>query len=153
MRVVVDTPIGKLTVGGDEAAVTEISFGTFGDNIAPEGAVLQAVTELKAYFAGELEHFSFPMAPKGTAFQLAVWQGLTQIPYGQVQTYGELAKQLGNPGASRAVGMAAHRNPIAIAIPCHRLVGKSGLTGYAGGLDKKKWLLEHENCAIPTQNT
>ena len=148
MRVVVDSPIGPLTVAGSKAAVTEIAFGASPDGQAPEGAVALAIRELGAYFAGQLQDFSFPMAPKGTAFQCAVWDGLTKIPYGQLQTYGELAKALGKPGASRAVGMAAHRNPIAIAIPCHRLVGKSGLTGYAGGLDKKSWLLEHEGAAL-----
>lgn len=147
MRAVIATPIGAITVAGDETAVWEISFGGTGDEESPKGAVSLAIRELEAYFTGELQSFSFPVTPQGTPFQRTVWDALTRIPYGGVQTYGELAKRIGKSGAARAVGMAAHRNPIAIVIPCHRLVGKTGLTGYAGGLEIKAWLLAHEGAA------
>ena len=148
MRAVWNAPVGPVTVAGNEAAVEEISFGSTPDGEAPQGAVLLALRELEAYFAGTLRRFTFPVAPEGTPFQQAVWTALTRIPYGQTLTYGELAALLGKPGAARAVGMAAHRNPIAIAIPCHRLVGKAGLTGYAGGLPVKQQLLRHEGVVI-----
>jgi methylated-DNA-[protein]-cysteine S-methyltransferase len=104
-----------------------------------------ATDQLAGYFAGELTDFDLPLAPAGTAFQLRVWAALRTIPYGQTTSYGELAGQLGNPGASRAVGLANGRNPIAIVVPCHRVIGADGrLTGYGGGLDRKRWLLDHE---------
>ncbi|MBD2106767.1 methylated-DNA--[protein]-cysteine S-methyltransferase [Nodosilinea sp. FACHB-13] len=101
---------------------------------------------LKAYLAGDLHSFdAVPVSPGGTAFQQQVWLALRQIPAGTVATYGELAKTLGQPTAYRAVGMANSLNPIAIALPCHRVVGTKGqLTGYAGGLERKQWLLHHE---------
>lgn len=144
MRGQITTPIGVLTVAGDENAVWEVAFGASGDGVSPSGAVKLAMEELTAYFAGELREFSFPIKAAGTPFQHLVWDALCDIPYGKTETYGQLAERIGRPKASRAVGMAAHRNPVAVAVPCHRLVGASGLTGYAGGLDKKAWLLEHE---------
>ena len=106
---------------------------------------------LKAYLAGDLHSFdSVPVNPGGTAFQQQVWLALRQIPAGTVATYGELAKILGKPTAYRAVGMANSLNPVAIALPCHRVVGTNGqLTGYAGGLARKRWLLHHEGVALP----
>ena len=106
---------------------------------------------LKAYLAGDLHSFdSVPVNPGGTAFQQQVWLALRQIPAGTVATYGELAKILGKPTAYRAVGMANSLNPVAIALPCHRVVGTNGqLTGYAGGLARKRWLLHHEGAALP----
>lgn len=104
-----------------------------------------AVAELAEYFAGTRAAFSVPTAASGTDFQRRVWAALTGIPAGQTRTYGEIAGQLGRPGASRAVGAATGRNPISIIVPCHRLVGASGaMTGYAGGVARKVWLLEHE---------
>ena len=106
---------------------------------------------LRAYFAGDLKALD-PVAvdPGGTAFQRRVWELLRTIPSGTTTTYGELARRLGTPGASRAVGLANHDNPIPIVIPCHRVVGSRGhLTGYAGGLDRKRWLLEHEGVLLP----
>lgn len=105
----------------------------------------QAEEELNEYFAGLRRTFTLPLAPKGTPFQQAVWARLLQIPYGETRTYGQLAAALGRPGASRAVGGACRCNPIGILIPCHRVVGaQGGLTGYAGGLEAKRYLLELE---------
>ena len=100
----------------------------------------------KEYFNGERWEFSFPIKPKGSPFQMAVWKELQQIPYGSTATYGEIAARIGNPKASRAVGMACNRNPILVAVPCHRVVGGNGkLTGFAAGTDKKEILLKLEN--------
>ena len=109
-------------------------------------SLLQETEEqLNEYFAGVRREFDLPLAPRGTPFQQAVWQQLLRIPYGEVRTYGQLAAALGKPGASRAVGSACRRNPLCILIPCHRVVGADGsLTGYAGGLDIKEYLLELE---------
>jgi len=103
------------------------------------------VEQLRAYFAGELESFSLNLAPEGTAFQLLVWNELARIPYGETISYGELAERIGNPNASRAVGLANGSNPIAIILPCHRVIGSNGkLTGYGGGLPIKQHLLALE---------
>ena len=105
---------------------------------------------MEEYFAGQRKEFSLPLAPKGTEFQLRVWQALLQIPYGETRSYGELAAMVGNPKACRAVGGANHRNPLSILIPCHRVVGTGGsLTGYAGGLSVKEFLLKLESEARP----
>lgn len=105
----------------------------------------RAARQLQEYFAGERETFDLPLAPHGTEFQRAVWSALTAIPFGATRSYGELAATLGRPTASRAVGAANGQNPLAILVPCHRVVGASGaLTGYAGGLAAKEWLLRHE---------
>lgn len=102
-------------------------------------------TQLDEYFAGDRQSFDLSLAPIGTPFQQHVWQLLPHIPYGQTQTYGELAQQLGRPGGARAVGAANGRNPLSIILPCHRVIAAGGgLTGYAGGLDRKQWLLRHE---------
>ncbi len=107
--------------------------------------LLEARRQLEEYFAGLRAAFSLPLAPEGTDFQKAVWRELENIPYGETRTYGQIARALGNPKASRAVGMANHKNPVAIMIPCHRVIGADGsLTGYAGGLDIKETLLRLE---------
>jgi methylated-DNA-[protein]-cysteine S-methyltransferase len=104
-----------------------------------------AADQLDAYFAGSLTHFCLPLAPRGSKFQQRVWAALQDIPYGQTESYGELAMRIGSPGAARAVGLANGRNPIGIVIPCHRVVGSKGnLTGYGGGLERKKQLLDLE---------
>ena len=101
--------------------------------------------QLDAYFNGKLQQFTVPFELQGTAFQKTVWEALCTIPYGTVVSYQDIAIAIGNPKAVRAVGMANNKNPISIIIPCHRVIGKQGsLTGYAGGLDKKQWLLSHE---------
>lgn len=110
---------------------------------------------MQAYLAGELHSLDeIPVCLGGTAFQQQVWLALRDIPIGTVETYGQLAKRLGKPGASRAVGLANSQNPIAIVLPCHRVVGSNGkLTGYAGGLDRKRWLLTHEGVLLMQQST
>jgi methylated-DNA-[protein]-cysteine S-methyltransferase len=105
----------------------------------------RAATQLAEYFAGARRVFDVPLAPRGTDFQQGVWRELARIPYGETRSYGELARVLGRPSASRAVGAANGKNPISILVPCHRVIAGSGaLTGYAGGLDAKRWLLAHE---------
>ena len=110
----------------------------------------QASAQLAEYFQGKRTDFTFPMEPVGTVFQRSVWEALRQIPYGETATYKDIALAIGNPGAVRAVGMACNRNPIWLAIPCHRVVGSNGkLTGYAGGLDMKRQLLQLEQTNSP----
>ena len=122
-----------------EGAVVRLEFG-HGDPLPP-----QVRRQLHEYAAGERLEFDLPLAPGGTPWQLAVWEALLEIPYGETITYAELAARAGRTGAARAAGAANGRNPIAILIPCHRVVGTGGaLTGYAGGLDAKGWLLAHE---------
>lgn len=118
---------------------------------APAGneAAHRVTYELDAYFSGTLTRFTVPLAPNGTTFQKQVWNALLDIPFGSTTTYGALAKQLGNPGAMRAVGAANGANPIWLLIPCHRVVGSQGLHGYAGGLERKAWLLRHEGVDVP----
>lgn len=104
-----------------------------------------AAAQLAEYFAGTRRQFELPLAPRGTGFQQIVWQALVRIPFGVTQSYGELARSIGRPSASRAVGAANGKNPISIVVPCHRVIAGSGaLTGYAGGMAAKQWLLEHE---------
>jgi methylated-DNA-[protein]-cysteine S-methyltransferase len=105
----------------------------------------EARAQLDAWFSGERTRFDLPLRPRGTPFQLEVWRALSEIPHGETRTYAEVARAIGRPSASRAVGAANARNPISIVVPCHRVVGADGaLTGYAGGLDRKRWLLAHE---------
>ena len=107
--------------------------------------IKKAAAQLNEYFNGERKTFDFPLAPRGTEFQLTVWKALQTIPYGKTCSYGQLAAKIGNPKACRAVGMANNRNPIAIIIPCHRVIGSNGsLTGYAGGLELKDKLIRLE---------
>lgn len=149
----VDSPLGELTLHGDGEALggvlTPAKDGV--PRTAPENWVADAKPfaeverQLTAYFEGELREFDLPLAPAGTAWQLRVWQALTTVPYGKTAGYGQLAEELGRPTASRAVGMANGRNPISIIVPCHRVIGANGsLTGYAGGLERKEYLLTLE---------
>jgi methylated-DNA-[protein]-cysteine S-methyltransferase len=146
---VTPSPIGDLVVVGDGEAVTGIHFAA---RTAPRPAwrrdpapVAAAVDQLAAYFAGARRDFDLWLAPEGTAFQRRVWAALAGIPYGETTTYGKLAAEIGHPGSARAVGAANGANPIAIVVPCHRVVGADGtLTGYAGGLDAKRTLLALE---------
>jgi methylated-DNA-[protein]-cysteine S-methyltransferase len=148
----VRSPIGRLLLAADESALRYLLFADGRHNVQPaagwreDGSRLrEAGSQLEAYFAGELRRFSLRVAPSGTPFQMRVWDGLTEIPYGETISYGELARRVGNPKASRAVGLANKANPISIIIPCHRVIGSDGrLTGYGGGLEKKRWLLALE---------
>lgn len=107
--------------------------------------LVRTAAQLAEYFAGERQAFDLPLGPLGTSFQQRVWRALTRIPYGETRSYGELARSIGRPAASRAVGAANGRNPIPIIVPCHRVIGANGdLTGYGGGLPIKRWLLDHE---------
>jgi methylated-DNA-[protein]-cysteine S-methyltransferase len=146
------SPIGPLLLVGDNDGLRQIVFCENG-RAAPsnpdwkgDAATLdEPIRQLRAYFAGELETFDLPLAPEGTPFQQIVWNELGKIPYGQTISYGDLARRIGNPNASRAVGLANGSNPIPIVIPCHRVIGSNGkLTGYGGGLPIKEKLLALE---------
>lgn len=145
--------IGRLAIASNGKAVTRLSFcPAKWCNFLPyeEDAVLQiARRQLDEYFNGSRKYFDLPLEPTGSLFQLKVWGVLCQIPYGKTCSYKELARAVGNEKAARAVGGANHVNPIAIMIPCHRVIGSGGkLTGYAGGLERKKFLLALENSSI-----
>ena len=142
----IDTPLGKMYFSGDDRVITGLSFGE-AEEENPSPVLCEGERQLAEYFAGKRRSFDLPLEPRGTEFQKAVWRALCEIPYGGTATYGEIAVKIGNPKACRAVGMANNRNPIAIIVPCHRVIGADGrLTGYAGGLDKKEFLLKLESC-------
>lgn len=145
--VVVNTPIGLITLVETDGALSEVRFGHRLDEetVGETPLLLQAVKELDEYFSGRRKAFTVPLAPRGTPFQQKCWAALLTIPYGETRTYGQQAELMGNPKACRAVGMGNNRNPLPIFIPCHRVVGANGaLTGYAGGLDIKEKLLQIE---------
>ena len=151
-----DTPIGTLLIAGDAASLHRITFPQRGRPAKPEpewqesqrGPVGEAARQLGEYFAGKRADFDLPLAPAGTAFQRAVWLQLQQIPYGETISYGELARRVGNPKASRAVGSANGANPLPIVIPCHRVIAGDGtLGGFGGGLPTKQTLLALEQSA------
>lgn len=150
-----ESPLGQVLLTGDDRGITSIHTGWHG--VAPPGrrddsALAEAVTQLSAYFTGVRHEFTLPLSPAGTPFQRAVWEALRDIPYGETTTYGAIAARVGRPSAVRAVGAAIGRNPIAIVIPCHRVIGASGqLTGYAGGLAAKRALLDLEALAAGTR--
>jgi methylated-DNA-[protein]-cysteine S-methyltransferase len=143
-----DTPLGPIEVSvNEDGAVVRVMFSDDGARGVEETgkACVRAVRQLEAYFRGERLSFDLELEPEGSDFEKQVWKKLLLIPYGATTTYGEIACKLGDPGASRAVGLANARNPIAIIIPCHRVIGADGdLTGYAGGMHRKRWLLAHE---------
>lgn len=150
----VPSPLGALHLGATDEGLVAVAFGRelARDEIGPDvrhGAghpvIELARRELDAYFAGALTAFTVPRATFGTPFQRAVWDALVAIPFGERRAYQDVARAIGRLGAERAVGAANGQNPIAIVVPCHRVIGKGGaLTGYAGGLDIKRWLLAHE---------
>lgn len=143
-----ETGLGDITIACSEKAIVRISFGEDirgGEDQTGNELTGRAFGELEEYFLGRRREFDLPLRPDGTEFQRKVWAALREIPYGETRSYSEIAEQVGNPKAVRAVGMANHRNPIAIMIPCHRVIGKNGsLTGYAGGLRLKERLLKIE---------
>ena len=145
--VFINTPLGTAKIKGDEMGVSVISIlqeGEISKTIPLE--LKDAVKELQEYFDGKRTQFTFALNPKGTEFQQKVWKALLEIPYGKTTSYLELSKKLGDVKAIRAVASANGKNPLWIVVPCHRVIGSDGsLTGYAGGLWRKKWLLEHEN--------
>jgi methylated-DNA-[protein]-cysteine S-methyltransferase len=148
----VASPIGPLTLTASEGRLTSLYMEEH--HHAPElpeqgehtkDGFEEAISQLEAYFVGTLQKFDLPLSLEGTAFQKQVWAGLLEIPYGETVSYGELARSVGRPSASRAVGLANGRNPLAIIVPCHRVIGANGsVVGYGGGLDRKVWLLQHE---------
>jgi methylated-DNA-[protein]-cysteine S-methyltransferase len=145
----VDSPVGPLTLAGSGSTLHHLRMtdqthepDRSGWQPAGPGDFARAVEQLEAYFAGQLRGFELDLELVGTDFQRRVWAALQTIPYGQTRSYGQIAEQIGSPGASRAVGLANGRNPIGIVVPCHRVIGSSGgLTGYGGGLDRKRALL------------
>lgn len=145
--VAINTPLGIAKITGDENGIAQISVIDEGEISSEIPTVLQeAVTQLSEYFHGNRTHFDFKLNPKGTEFQQKVWQALLEIPFGKTTTYLAQSKRLGDVKAIRAVASANGKNPLWIVVPCHRVIGTDGsLTGYAGGLWRKKWLLEHES--------
>lgn len=141
------TPLGIATVIGDENGVSVISVADKGEvSVAIPEVLQESVSQLNDYFDGKRNDFTFKLNPKGTDFQQKVWKGLLEIPFGKTISYMDLSKKLGDVKAIRAVASANGKNPLWIVVPCHRVIGTDGsLTGYAGGLWRKKWLLEHEN--------
>lgn len=148
----IDSPIGPLTLAGDGTALMHLRMADQTHEpdrrawiAGPPEVFGAAVEQLTAYFAGELTEFDLALDLGGTEFQRRVWGALRDIPYGQTRSYGQIAAEIGSPGAARAVGMANGRNPIAIIVPCHRVIGSTGaLTGYGGGVERKTKLLELE---------
>jgi methylated-DNA-[protein]-cysteine S-methyltransferase len=143
------TEIGKIGIAEENNVITNLYFGEpimlKGVSVKETPLLKEATYQLVDYLAGSRRCFDLPLAPKGTEFQKAVWKALQQIPYGETRSYGEIARSIGKPKASRAVGMANYNNPILLFIPCHRVIGANGkLVGYAGGLDIKQYLLGME---------
>jgi methylated-DNA-[protein]-cysteine S-methyltransferase len=152
-----ETRIGKLLLAADEAALRHIVFPSGSEPAMPlphwrenRAPLRETMRQLQAWFAGELRDFDLALAPEGPAFHQRVWRELRGIPYGETISYGELARRIGSPNASRAVGRANGANPIPIVIPCHRVIGSNGkLTGYGGGLPRKEFLLALERKQMP----
>lgn len=158
------SPVGELTLAAHERGLTAVYFAEHthapeptarrpwvpDDGANAASATLRAArAQLTAYFAGELTAFDLPLAPEGTPFQHLVWAQLRRIPFGALTSYGAVARQLGNPNATRAVGAANGRNPLSIVVPCHRVVGADGsLTGFGGGIERKRWLIAFESARV-----
>lgn len=151
------TPVGFLRVRATNTAITEITFydqALKADEVAPNSLTELALTQLKEYLDKKRQQFDLPLAPQGTDFQQRVWQQLQTLEYGETVSYQTIAKALNKPTASRAVGAANGKNPIGVVIPCHRVIGANGsLTGYAGGLDRKQFLLALESHACESNGT
>ncbi|MGB0981135.1 MAG: methylated-DNA--[protein]-cysteine S-methyltransferase [Winogradskyella sp.] len=145
---IINSPLGYTKISGDKDGITAVEVVNTDEELSeiiPE-TLLECVTQLKAYFKNELKNFDLKLNPQGTVFQKKVWKQLNAIPYGKTISYLQLSKQLGDVKAIRAAASANGKNPLWIIIPCHRVIGSDGsLTGYAGGLHRKQWLLNHEN--------
>ena len=148
-----ESPLGLIEIAASDRGITALSFASpskaprskTSGRAFPPPLLAEAVLELAEYFSGERREFTVRLDLRGTPFELTVWRALLEVPFGRTISYGELGRSVGKPDAARAVGGANHRNPVSIIIPCHRVVGADGgLTGYGGGLWRKKWLLEHE---------
>ena len=143
------SPIGFLRILSNGSAITEIKYTDFDGPEDPDVHTESAKTQLREYFQGQRSVFHLDLQPEGTDFEQKVWNALLEIPLGKTSTYGTIARNLGDKKASQAVGKANGKNPVAIVIPCHRVVGSDNkLTGYAGGTDKKEWLLKHEGALL-----
>jgi methylated-DNA-[protein]-cysteine S-methyltransferase len=156
---VMTSPVGPLRLRADEGVLSEVLFldempDLAGDNGESVPVLVEARRQLEEYFAGERRAFDLPLDGAGTDFQQRVWSELREIPFGETASYGDIARRLGMPpGGSRAVGLANGANPIAIVVPCHRVIGANGtLTGYAGGLERKRYLLGLESSMAPQGN-
>ena len=157
-RIHMDSPVGRLGLVADDTALVAVLWPTDEDRVTfddevtdtkrPHAVLDAARSQIEEYFAGTRQRFDIPLRLEGTEFQQHVWQSLADIPYGETSTYAKQAAAIGRPKAMRAVGAANGRNPLSIVLPCHRIVGADGsLTGFAGGLDAKRWLLDHESGA------
>jgi len=152
-----ETPIGRLLLVADEHGLRHLDFPNVDQDarIDPDWNrdrrhLAHIIEQLEAYFSGDLHAFDISLAAQGTSFRKTVWDELTRIPYAQTISYGELARRIGKPSASRAVGAANGANPLPIIVPCHRVIGSGGdLTGFGGGLPTKRWLLDHERRHAP----
>lgn len=148
VHTVIESPLGPLLAVAEGAELVSLHFADRAaepDGERDDGSFGETERQLREYFAGRRQRFDLPLAPRGSEFQLRVWKALEQIPYGRTRTYGDLARELGCPGAAQAVGAANGRNPLAVVVPCHRVIGSDGaLTGYAGGLERKRRLLDLE---------
>lgn len=156
---IIDSPLGELTLVAHDGVLAGLYYAEHARRPHPDtfGArddtgFAAAVEQLDDYFGGRRTGFDLPLAPRGSAFQRRVWELLRRIPYGETRSYGQLAAELGNPGLAREVGAANGRNPISVIVPCHRVVGADGkLVGYAGGLERKRFLLDLEGAATGAQ--
>ena len=145
-----ESPIGIIELKQCNGFLTGLEFMDEGKATDIPASLQSSVNQIKDWFSGKTTTFDLPLKPKGTPFQLSVWQILTEIPYGQTATYGDIANKLGIKNGSRAVGLANGSNPISLIIPCHRVIGANGkLTGYRGGLQRKEWLLRFEKENTP----
>lgn len=149
----VPSPVGPLEIAGTEKGVVSVSFARKGvlpkkpaKKSDPVPAPLRdCARQLEEYFAGRRKSFDCRLDLQGTDFQKKVWRALLKVPFGKTASYGKIARAVGRPGAARAVGGANHANPVAVIVPCHRIIGADGsLTGYGAGIERKAWLLEHE---------
>jgi len=145
----IQTPIGILEVTASVDAIVSVYFVDKAQTVCANDITQQAISQLREYFNGERLSFSLPLSAKGSDFQQQVWQALTTIEYGHTCSYADIASQINNPKGVRAVGLANSKNPMTVIVPCHRVIGKNGnLTGYAGGVDRKAWLLKHEGVLL-----
>lgn len=146
------SPVGTLRLFAEDEQLVGLYLPDRPASSGPQQrseVLVRAAAQLAEYFAGERRDFDLPLAPRGTEFQVEVWRALARIPFGVTCSYGDLARSIGRPSACRAVGAANGRNPIAIILPCHRVIGSNGeLTGYGGGLPMKRWLLDHERARV-----
>jgi methylated-DNA-[protein]-cysteine S-methyltransferase len=153
----IESPIGELLLVGDGTALTQLHMQEAPRPITPspgwrrdDGPFAEVTRQLSEYFAGQRRRFDLPLALRGNEFELRVWAALQEIAYGETVSYGQIARAIGAPTAARAVGLANGRNPIALIVPCHRVIGADGsLTGYGGGLPRKRYLLDLEAGALP----